>query len=102
MVDQYEGVPNKKRKAYVGENGSLHPLDLGMAESERSLVTGSGVMSAGGDCTVTGTYFSPQSVVTTGYNDSSKGTDPIAVIVSDGTATFKGDANTDFYFMSVK
>lgn len=97
---RYDGIP-KKRRLYVDEQGLVIPLDKRSGASHYFMVASSGTLSASGDLTVTGTQFKPTSVVTASYNDSSAGTAPIAVELSDGEVTFVGDNSASFYYIAV-
>jgi len=96
----YEGIP-KKRRLYVDASGHQIPLDKRSGASHYQLVASSGTITGAGHLTVTGTEFKPDTVVTASYNSSSAGTLPIAITLTDGTVTFKGDATTDFYYIAV-
>jgi hypothetical protein len=65
------------------------------------MVASSGTLTSSGHLTVTGTQFKTDSVVTASYNDTSAGTLPIAIALADGTVTFRGDASTPFYYITV-
>lgn len=96
-MSSYKGIP-KKRKVYVDESGRFVPLDVNVDLGDVAMLASSGTLSAGGTVTITGSYFKPTSVVNAVYNKASAGTAPLAVAVTDGTATFKGDNSAKFFF----
>ena len=100
MTNHYEGVP-KKRKVYADKDGQSYSLGLKMGGAFTLTYASSGTIGAGGDVIVTGTVFKPTSVVYATYNDDSAGTSPIAVAVTTGSATFKGDASTKFFYVVI-
>lgn len=94
----YTGVPNKKRKVYASPDGSQFPLGFKLGDEDRMLIVSSGTLDSSGLLSVTGTEFKTTSMIQATYNDSSAGTAPIAVMANDGSADFRGDASTDFYY----
>lgn len=98
-MNHYGGVPNKKRQVLADRSGNLFPLGFRLELGDQIIACASGTLGAGGDVTITGSVFHPDSVVVPGYNNSSAGTAPIAVEVAEGEASFYGDASTDFYYI---
>lgn len=96
----YEGIP-KKRRLYVDDSGHQVPLDFRGGASHYYMVASSGTLLGDGHLTVTGTQFKPTSVVTAAYNESSAGTSPLAIELGDGTITFQGDNDANFYYTVV-
>jgi len=97
---RYKGIP-KKRRVYVDSSGHSVPLDKRSGASHYLMVATSGTLLAAGHLTVTGTEFKTDTVVTANYIGSSVGTAPIALALTDGTVTFYGDANAQFYYTAV-
>lgn len=94
----YQGVPNKKRRVVVDQNGHIIPVDRRSGASHYFMVAASGTITSAGHLTITGTEFRYDSIVTATYRHTSAGTAPIAVAVDDGTCTFKGDTSAAFYY----
>lgn len=101
MVERYDGVPNKKRRAYVDETGVASPLGKRSGASQYFISPGSGTLDAGGTTIVTGTQFKIDSVVVASYRKSAAVSNTLAVQLTDGTATFKGDASEAFYYVAI-
>lgn len=97
----YNGVPNKKRRGYIDENGVATPLGLRSGASQYFISPGSGTLDAGGTTIVTGTQFKSDSVVTASYRKNAAVTNTLAVELTDGTLTIKGDASEAFYYVAI-
>lgn len=96
----YNGVPNKKRKAYIDEHGIASPLGLRSGASQYYISPGSGTLDTGGTTIVTGTQFKPDTVVTASYRKGAAVSNTLAVELTDGTLTIKGDASEAFYYVA--
>lgn len=101
MVVRYDGVPNKKRRVYVDEEGMSSPLGKRSGATQYFVMPGSGTLDSGGTTTVTGAQFKIDSVVVPSYRKSAAVSNSLAVEVTDGTATFKGDSSESFYYILV-
>ena len=100
MTTHYNGVP-KKKKVYADKDGQLYSLGVKMGGAFTLTYASSGTIGAGGDVIVTGTVFKPTSVVYASYNEATAGTAPIAITVTTGSATFKGDASKKFFYVVI-
>ena len=96
---RYKGIP-KVRRLYVDDEGRQIPLRKDLNSSRYFMVASSGTLSAAGDLTVTGTHFNTDSIVTASYNKSSAVANALAIEVANGSATFKGDTEEKFYYVS--
>ncbi len=101
MVKRYGNVPNKKRRAYVDESGIASPLGKRSGASQYFISPGSGTLDANGTTIVTGTQFKVDSVVTASYRKNAAVSNTLAVMLTDGTLTVKGDVSESFYFVAV-
>ncbi len=101
MVKRYEGVPNKKRRAYVDQSGIASPLGKRSGASQYFISPGSGTLDSAGVTIVTGTQFKIDSVVTASYRKNAAVSNSLAVMLTDGTLTVKGDGDESFYFVAI-
>lgn len=104
MVEKYQGIP-KKIKVYADADGNQYKMGVKTRDEKFAVqYTGSGTLLNAGHLTVTGTMFKSDSIVFATYvDDTGTGVDgrPMGVTVEDGTVTFYGKGDQEFYFIII-